>query len=412
MVKQNNLFLIHVFMVLLAVGCAKSGDAPGEEATSVVVPADKYLYVSTGLCYAGIGFTAPAIGTVGKTLSRLNLTNSNIEMIRDYADLSQESAGTFVASMQLGGDGYIYAAIENASVTGSRRIEKIEKKTQADKSIWFQNSSVLTTAVRSLSLASDGGLILNRTSVIERFDSTPTRKLATLTLAWGQTHAGSCATNNTLITDSISLPAYSGTSFGKYIYAHAAVGQNDIGIIGMNGSASASDCLANQPSTTAVLTNSVTASLGWNTTLSANATPTSLVYIPTPSPATTTGKLLVAYSTAALNTVSAGGLNNALVMYDINETSASAATISNGQILFHDHQYFYGITGMAYDESSAALYVATSNSFLAAPVGYNIEKFTVDINTPSAVRVTNSNGSSFETSNSYNNCVTDMFVAE
>ena len=333
-------------------------------------------------------------------------------MVRDYADLSQEVAGTYAAGMQLGSDGYIYAAVENAVATGSRRIDKIEKKYQGAQSIWYQNSSVLTTVNRGLSIASDGGLLLNRTTIIERFDSTPTRKLATLTLAWGQTHAGACVTNNTLVTDVISLPAYTGTTFGKYIYAHATAGQNDIGIISMNGSIAAAECLANQQSITATLTNSATANLGWNNVLSANSTPTSLVYIATPPPATTTGKLLVAYSTATLNTAVASGLNNALVMYDITESSSSAVTLDNGQVLYHDHQYFFGVTGMTYDEASSTLYVATSNSFAVAPVGYNIEKFTIDITTPGATRVPNTNGSSFQSSNTYNNCVTDMFVAE
>lgn len=405
MTHQLRILFKLVVMPLYLFGCLKSAEFAS-------TASNKYLYVSTGLCYAGIGFTVPAIGTVGKTVSRQNLSNLNVEIIRDYGDLSEEVAGTFVAGLVDGDDGYLYASVENATATGSRRIDKLEKTFQGVRSTWYQNSSVLTTANRSLSIASDGGFVLSRSTIVERFDSTPTRKMATATLAWGQTHAGSCATNNTLITDIISLPAYTGTSFGKYIYSHVAAGQNDIGIISMNGSIGAAECLANQQSTAAVLTNSSTANLGWDVVLSANSSPTSLVYIATPAPATTTGKLLVSYSTSALNTAAAGGLNNALVMYDINETSTSAATISNGQILYHDHQYFYGVTSMAYDEATASMYVATSNSFAAAPVGYNVEKFTIDTLTPSAVRVPNSNGSSFQSANSFNNCITDIFVGE
>lgn len=398
----------YVYAAIAAMALAATTFSCSRASDTAAVAASNYLYLSTGVCYAGIGFTPPAVADVGVTLSRLNLSSLNYEIVKDYGDLSDEVVDTFASGIVDGGDGYIYASVENSTATGNRRIDKIAKAAFGAKSTWFQNSSVFTSVMRGVARVSDGGVLSGGTSTIERFDSTPTRKQATPVLGWGQTHAGACATNNTLITSIVALPAFTGTTVGKYIYANAAAGQNDIGIIGMNGSIDATSCLANAAGASA-LTNTATANQGWNATLAANASPTAMVYIATPT-GTTTGKLLVAYSTNAVNTAAAGGLSNALVMYDVNETDALTATINNGQVLYHDHSYFYGVTAMGYDSTNRFLYVATSNSFATAPVGYNIEKFSIDITTPGATRIPNTDFSSFQSANSLNNCVTGMFV--
>lgn len=381
--------------------CSKSSDTAATSAAN-------YLYMSTGVCYAGNGFIPPVVADVGVTLSRLNLGSLNYEIVKDYGDLSDEVVDTFANGIVDGGDGYIYASVENATAIGNRRIDKILKTAFGSRTTWFQNSSVFTTVMKGVARVSDGGILSGGTTTIQRFDSTPTRKEAAPLLAWGQTHAGSCVTNNTLITGIVALPAFTGTTVGKYIYSHAAAGQNDIGLIGMNGSINAASCLANAPGA-AALTATATANQGWNATLSANATPTAIVYVATPG-GTSTGKLLVAYSSSGINTIGVGGLNNALVMYDVNEPDTLTATINNGQILYHDHAYFFGVTAMGYDAANASLYVATSNSFNATPVGYNIEKFSVNLTTPGATRVPNADMSSFQSANSLNNCVTGMLV--
>lgn len=398
----------YVFATIAAAALTATTFSCSKASDTAAVAAANYLYMSTGVCYAGNGFTPPVVADVGVTLSRLNLSSLNYEIVKDYGDLSDEVVDTFANGIVDGGDGYIYASVENATATGNRRIDKILKTAFGSRTTWFQNSSVFTTVMKGVARVSDGGILSGGTTTIQRFDSTPTRKEAAPTLAWGESHLGSCATNNTLITGIVALPAFTGTTVGKYIYSHAAAGQNDIGLISMNGSIDAASCLANAPGA-AALTATATANQGWNATLSANATPTSIVYIPTPA-GTSTGKLLVAYSSSGINTVGAGGLNNALVMYDVNEPDALTATITNGQILYHDHAYFFGVTAMGYDATNALLYVATSNSFNTAPVGYNIEKFSINLTTPGATRVPNADMSSFQSANSLNNCVTGMFV--
>ena len=391
-------------LITFAVGCSSSSD---EEAS---VAAPKKLYIATGICYSGEGFTPPTIGTVGKTLSRLNLSSLNYEMVHDYGDLSLETSGSYPAGIVDAGDGTLFTAVENATATCSRRIDRITKDYYGAFEEFYKNSTVLTTALKGIALGTDGGVLIGRTTLVDRLDSTPTRKTVSATVAWGEGFAGACATNNTSITSITSLPLFTDASYGKFIYTHDAAGQKDIGIIGMNGAGAAADCLANAPGG-ATLTNAATANNGFSAQLSATATPTAVAYA-APATGSTIGKLFVAYSSSDPNVTTAAGLSNALVVYDVEETSATAASITNGTVLYHDHQYFFGVSALAYDATTSTLYAASSNSFAVAPSGYNIEQFTIDLTTPGATRVTRSNGESFQSANSFNNCVTSMIVAD
>jgi len=375
--------------------------------------ASRKLYIATGLCYSGTGFTAPAVTDVGQIISRLDLSARTYEVIHDYANLSEEDADTYPNGVTDGGDGYLYVAVENATSTGNRRIDKILKSAFGAKSVWQPSTPDLSAGVlRGISRAADQGFLVGTTTGVERYDATPTNKDVAFGVSWGSGNAGVCAANNTRITDIIALPkAVASDEIGKFIYAHANAGQMDIGVISKNGSNVAANCLANAPGG-AGLTAAATADPSLNTTLSATATPTAMVYIP--SGTAGTGKLLVAYSSSTVNGAGAASLNNALVMYDFTENTAAGetATLTNGKILYNNVSYFFGVSAMAYDSSSGNLYVASSNSLNPAPVGYNIEKFAIDLTTPGATRVTDSDNSSFEESNSFNNCVTSMFVGD
>lgn len=409
--RRNIVLSLALGLVFTIIGfsCAKNSNDPAT--------ASKKLYIATGLCYSGTGFTAPTIGTVGQIVSRLDLSTHQYEVVHDYANLSEEDAGTYANGITDGGDGNLYIAVENSTSTGNRRIDKVEKAAFGTRSIWQPSTTYLAAStIRGIARASDQGFLIgvvSGTASIERFDATPTRKEAAPNISWGANNLGACASNNTRITDIVSLPKVVSTdTIGKYIYAHAAAGQMDVGVISKNGSNSAANCLANAPGAATFATAASTADPAWSKQLSANATPTSLVYIPTGSG---TGKLLVAYSTNAVNTAAASGLNNALVMYDFTENTVAGetATLNNGVVLYNDVSYFYGVSAMAYDSSTGMLYVATSNSISAnPPVGYNIEKFQISLTAPSATRIPNSNNSSFEASTSFNDCVTSMFVAD
>jgi hypothetical protein len=395
-----------LFFAVIGFSCSNS--------SSESVSASKKLYISSGLCYSGTGFTAPTISTVGQMIARLDLTTRQYEVVHDYADLGIEAADTYANGITDGGDGYLYVAVENATSTGNRRVDKILKAEYGSRSTWFQDSVVLGSTgadvVRGIKRATDQGFLVGETTSIERFDATPTRKEGSgAGVAWGAGLDGACATNNTRLTDFAALPALTGQAYGKYIYSHSAAGQHDIGMVSKNGVLVAGSCITNAAGG-AALTEAATADASFSETLSANATPTSIVYVSTGEG---TGKLLVAYSSSTVN--SAGSLNNALVLYDVTDTNVAGVeggTITNGQILYNDNSYFFGVSAIAYDASEGVLYAASSNSLATAPVGYNIEKFSIDLTTPGATRMTNDDLSSFERASSFNNCVTGMIVAE
>jgi hypothetical protein len=403
--SKNIVYGITLSLVFTAIGfsCTKKSEDP---------VASRRLYISTGLCYSGTGFTPPAIADVGKILARLDIDTRQYEVVRDYRNLADEEPNTYPNGITDGGDGYIYVAVDNPGVSGARRIDKIEKAAFGTQIIWQPNSTALAAnTLRGIARAADNGVLVGNTLGVERFDATPTRKEVDVGVAWGGGNAGSCASNNTRITDLVALPkAITGDELGKFIYTHAAPGQMDVGVISKNGSNLAARCLANAPGG-ATLTEATTSDSTFDETLSANATPTSLIFIKTGAG---TGKVLVAYASSSTNGTTAGTLNNALVLYDFTENTAAgeSATLTNGTIIYNNTSYFFGVTAMAFDSTTNMLYVASAESLAAAPTGYNIEKFSIDLTTPGATRVADSDNSSFEESNSFTNCITGMFVSE
>jgi len=390
------------------------------------VAVSKKLYIATGICYSGSGFTAPTIGDVGQLVSRLDIDSRQYEVVHDYANLANDALNSYANGITDGGDGYIYVAVENTTATGNRKIDKILKSPFGDRVVWQPNTAGLasgttTTVVRGISRTSDKGVIFGTTGNVERYDATPTRVTTGTALAptaWGAALANDgagrdCSSNNTNVTDLVALPsAVAGDAIGKYIYAHAAAGQMDIGVVSKQGGNAAGTCLANAPGG-ATLTKAASAIASYNNTLSAAAAPTSIVYVPTGSG---TGKLLVAYSSSSFNGSGAASLNNALVMYDFTENTAvgETASLTNGTILYNDND-FIGVSSIAYDSSSHYLYAArvdVNGISGGVPHGYILERYLIDLTTPSATRVLDSNNSSFEESNSFTNCPTSMFVAD
>ncbi len=84
--------------------------------------------------------------------------------------------------------------------------------------------------------------------------------------------------------------------------------------------------------------------------------------------------------------------NHGIVQWDVTETSATVATLSNPVLLFDNISVVYGISAMTYDADTKSLYVATGGEpgvvdMSTNNVGYNIEKFTLDTATPLLTRV-------------------------
>jgi hypothetical protein len=148
-----------------------------------------------------------------------------------------------------------------------------------------------------------------------------------------------------------------------------------------------------------------------------------MVYIPTPSGATT-GKLIVSYGpTVAGSLDNSTAINNAIVMYDVNETGASTATISNtATVLYENSPIIYGISAMAYDSTDSSLYVATASqpgiaNQTTQSLGYKIEKFSLNLaNAGVSSQLTLIRDTSvsppkpFIERNSFTKCITSMVV--
>jgi hypothetical protein len=411
-----------ILSLILGIGFAVIGFSCSRS-SSDSSSSSKKLYIATGICYSGSGFTAPTIGDVGQLVASLDIDSRQYEVIHDYANLANEPSESYANGITDGGDGYIYVAVENATSTGNRKIDKILKSTFGTRTVWQPNNSVLAGGgvLKGISRTSDKGVIFGTTTSVERYDATPTRVTTGTALAptsWGAALANDgagkdCSANNTKVTDLVALPsAVTGDAVGKYIYSHVAAGQMDIGVVSKQGGNAANTCLANAPGG-ALLTKATTAISAYDNTLSATAAPTSIVYIPTGSG---TGKLLVAYASSSFNGSGVGTLNNALVMYDFTENTAAGetATLTNGTILYNDSD-FLGVSAMAYDSSTHYLYAArvdVNGISGGVPHGYIIERYLIDLTTPGATRVLDSNNSSFEEANSFTNCPTSMFVGD
>lgn len=420
--RRNIIFSIGLGLAFGVIGfsCSRSSDSS--------TTASRKLYIATGICYSGSGFTAPSIGDVGQLVSSLDVDSRQYNVVHDYANLANDASDSYANGITDGGDGYIYVAVENASSTGNRKIDKILKSEYGARTVWQPNTAALSAGgiLKGISRTSDKGVIFGTTTAVERYDATPNR-VTTGTLlaptAWGASLAddsggggGNCATNNTRVTDVIALPKVLSTdTVGKYIYAHSAAGQMDIGVVSKNGGNAAGTCLANAPGGAAAgaLTEATTADSSLDETLSATATPTSIVYIP--STTAGTGKLLVAYASSTNNGTTAGTLNNALVMYDFTENTVAGetASLTNATVLYNDDNYFSGVSAMAYDSTTGYLYasrVDVNGISGGIPHGYIIEKFSINLTTPGATRVADADNSSFEEANSFTNCPTSMFV--
>jgi hypothetical protein len=110
-----------------------------------------------------------------------------------------------------------------------------------------------------------------------------------------------------------------------------------------------------------------------------------MVLIPFSS-GTIKAKLIVSYANSQTSNNNAGvyNLNHGIVAWDVSETSASAATLTNPVVIYDNTTHIFGISAMAYDSETKSLYVATAGDPGAINqttngYGYNVQKFTLDL---------------------------------
>jgi hypothetical protein len=320
--------------------------------------AAKYLYVASGSCYGGGVTTAAA----SQTITRYNLADGS----RDAAilDFNETGTGDSPVGMLDYDAQYLLVLLENSS-TSFRRIDRV-RKTQLDASSFLLNSN-LNAQLRSLKPANDGGWLVSKSTMIERFAPGSKARVTSLnTNAYVQSPAGACATSATLITDMLMLPS------GKTVFLHSAASPNNkIGVVIANGTLTglATDCLSGQAA------------------FATTAMPTAVLQ-PVP------GQLLVAYGSTTNS-------SNAIYSYLVDDTTGA---ISSPVAAWTNFGVVNGPSAMTRDPETGEIFVSNSTN------GYNgIEKFTYNSTTRVLTRV---GSTPYIPPSLYTRCVSSMIVSD
>ncbi len=426
MTKKLGITLTGLLLILTA--CPKAANTE----TSITTP--KKLYISSGACYSGSGIIAYSATTASRTVTKWSTTNGSFDdVFTDLNVASSVSVGTVPQSLIDKGD-HMLMLTENAVGIGAgdRKIWKIFKNDPSTYISYANDPTSFTAAAthitRSMSQDTDGSIIFSKSLMAEKVNSIGAR-ISKAGNPWINPLASTGACFNgagALITKVHTIAPFSGTNQGKTIYIHAGATllANRIGAVQRTGliSATAADCAGSNPlgGISTVLHANATGLTGPVTFSATGPSLTSFVYIPTSAPATTTGKMLVTYSgSTATSFDNNTNFNYGIVMWDVTEVSDSGAgtaiTFTNPVIVWRDESIVWAPTSIAYDSTDNSVYVAVGADIGAVDqttknYGYNIEKFTLNISTPSLTRVS-TNNAPFIIGNRYTKCVTDMVLS-
>lgn len=367
------------FKIVIALGSGailNFGCAPKPDLLKSLTGSSKYLYVASGACYSGNNTTFTNT-TSSNMIYRVNLINASVDAVLADYYATPSNPGDSPASIVNGDSNYFYALIENTTTTSLRRIEKIEKKANGNRSIFSNNTTALSSQVRNLLKLSNGDFAISKSTSIEYITTANVRIGAPYINATG----APCATSTTLIPQVLSL------NNGKFVFLHSAASQNRFGIFANTGGTT---CLAAQAAP------------------NVNSYPTAAVYDSANS------KLIVAYSGNATTTDL-----NSIYVYTINEATnaiTGANRIYDASLYPGTYSYLlYGISDMVYDPSTSSIYIATAVSTATTVSNYAIERFIYD---PTQIGVDNTKvinrvGSTpFFDYGGDTKCISKMFIAD
>lgn len=339
MVKQ---YVNYLFIGICLLSCSQdlNPDKSPKEDTQTAAGSG-YLYVAAGQCYSG-GNTTFSTTTASNIVYRINLLNGTRDItVADYNAFPASAGDSPVGLVNWDAEN-VLVLIENS--TAGRRIEKVPKRQSADRSVFTTSTAILSGVLRGLLKTSDGGLLVSKSTSIEKISSSGVRIGAPYI---GANLGATCGTATTLMSSISTL------TNGKVIFTHAAASNNRLGIISSSGYMAATDCLAAQAAPTAT------------------SFPTASVYLPEYK------QLIVAYAGTTVGT----GVNSVYV-YDIDETAntiSNATKIYDASLFPGTYSYLlYGISSMAYDSKTGSLYVATSTTTATTVPNYVIEKLSYD----------------------------------
>ncbi|MBS1962782.1 MAG: hypothetical protein JST04_11230 [Bdellovibrionales bacterium] len=323
MVTKRARIALLAALALAASGCGKFGKS--SESTD----GGPYLYVASGATYAGNGITP---STASNTIVRYTLDGTFDKVVYDF----NANPGDQPAAMIDYDDESLLVLVENAG--GGRRVDRVMKDGSSD-SVFISSSYVTGAIVRALIPTFDGGWLISRTGLIEKFNSARVRTPSTGVAAWVNAPAGSCATSTTLI------PAVVESDQGNIIYAHAATSQNRIGMIKKTGYLAAADCITATSAPTA------------------NHFPTTMLMH------SVSGKLLVAFG------------NNTGGIHEIYPYTVTSTTITAGSSAYNNPSVLAGISSMA-ELPDGTIAVASALSTMNT-----VERFSVDSSTGALTRI-------------------------
>jgi hypothetical protein len=407
---------------MFIVGCSKKSEEVQPSAAAA-----KGLYVASGQCYSGSGITTYGVAQASAVITRWNISTGASEGI--YSDL-RTGANVFPGTLpqaMIDRDDHILLLTENATISGDRTIVKIDKSDPTTYTKYASDATAFTMTAthitRAMSLDADGTMHFSKSLMTERLSSLGVRLTKAGANPWVNPLAatGNCfGAAAAQIQDIAHMAPYTNTNQGKLIYIHAGAtaATNIIGVVQRTGmtSATAGDCAgATAGGASTVIHTNATGLSGPVSFVATGASLTSMVYIPTPTPALTTGVLLVSYS-SSVNTAfdNTTNFNYGIVKWNITETSDTAVTVNSPVIIYRDQSVVWAPSAMAYDADTSSLYVAVGGSpglmnQTTQNYGYNIEKFTVDLSTPSLTRV-HTGYRPFIEGNETTKCISDMII--
>jgi hypothetical protein len=414
---------------IMLTACPKAANTASTAATP------KTLYIASGQCYSGTGITSYSNVTASRAITKWDTTSGDFKSV--FTDLNvatNVSAGTVPQSMIDKGD-HLLVLTENPSATGGdRKIWKIMKSdpstyiTYATDPTSFTNTA--THITRSMAQDADGSIVFSKSLMMEKVSPIGARIVKGGANPWVNSTgvAGNCFTAAATLISSVNIMTpFTGTSQGKIIYTHsgATAVTNRIGVSSRTGmtTATAADCMGSSAAGGASTTAHVNggALLGPVAMAATGSSLTSSVYIPTPSPALTTGKLIVSYGPSVItqfdnNTT----FNTGIVVWDVTETAdltaAVSVTFTNPTIVWRDDSVVWAPSAMAYDSTDNSLYVAVGGApgvinQTTSNFGYNVEKFTLNTSTFLLTRVA-VNNAPFIQGNAYTKCISDLKLAD
>ena len=397
--------------------CSKATD------TAVVTPS-RGLYIASGQCNSGLGITTYSSSTSSRLVSKVNLSSGAMSFFLDLSSPYQGGNLLQETSPQsLVDDGAnVLMLTENATIagTGERRIFTIPKASPYNMSIYSTDYNALTPTpahiTRALAKNVDGTLLFSKSVSIEKI-GTNSLRIPMGANAWVNAPAAPCSSSATLMSSVIALPPFSPATVGKVLFAHndTVAANNRMGIVSQDGYSVAADC------TGGVQVSGVAHTYASNVTgplpiifAAGGVNVTSMIYIST---GTGTGKVIASYSAAtAAELNNNANLNYAIVMWDVTEASTTLSTLTNPVVLYRDFSTIFGVSAMAYDDTTGVLYVATASqpgvaNQTTSGYAYKVEKFTLNITTPSLTLV-QVNNKPFVERSSATKCISSMIVAE